>query len=58
MMRSLLILQSLLILGMRRAHWALQEFAPHVALLTLPGGYSIALTGLVHRHWPHHWGRT
>jgi hypothetical protein len=23
-----------------------------MALLTLPGGYLIALTGLVHRHWP------
>ncbi|MGC1524023.1 MAG: hypothetical protein WA803_20965 [Steroidobacteraceae bacterium] len=36
----------------RRARLALQEFAPHVALLALPGGYLIALTGLVHRHWP------
>jgi hypothetical protein len=31
---------------------ALQEFAPHMALLTLPGGYLIALTGWIHRHWP------
>jgi hypothetical protein len=30
----------------------LREIAPHIALLTLPGGYFIALTGLVHRHWP------
>jgi len=21
--------------------------------LTLPGGYLIALTGWIHRHWPH-----
>ena len=41
----------------RRAHLALQELAPHVALLTLPGGYLIALTGLVHRHWPFAGGR-
>jgi hypothetical protein len=32
---------------------ALQEFAPHMAVLMLPGGYLIALTGWVHRHWPH-----
>ena len=49
-------MESLLMLLIRRAHLALQEFAPHVALLTLPGGYIIALTGLVHRHWPHSWG--
>jgi hypothetical protein len=31
---------------------ALQEFAPHMAVLMLPGGYLIALTGWVHRRWP------
>ena len=36
----------------RNARLALQEFAPHMAVLTLPGGYLIALTGWVHRHWP------
>jgi hypothetical protein len=42
----------------RHARLALQEIAPHMALLTLPGGYFIALTGLVHRHWPVTWSRT
>ena len=51
-------MESLLMLLIRRVHLALQEFAPHVALLTLPGGYIIALTGLLHRHWPLAWGRT
>jgi hypothetical protein len=36
----------------RHTRLALQEFAPHMAVLTLPGGYLIALTGWVHRHWP------
>jgi hypothetical protein len=36
----------------QRTRLVLQELAPHVALLTLPGGYLIALSGLVHRHWP------
>jgi hypothetical protein len=36
----------------RRARLAIQEFGPSMALLTLPGGYLIALTGLIHRHWP------
>jgi hypothetical protein len=45
-------MDSLLILLVRRARLVLQELAPHIALLTLPGGYLIALTGLVHRHWP------
>jgi hypothetical protein len=36
----------------RHSRLALQEFAPHMAVLTLPGGYLIALTGWVHRHWP------
>jgi hypothetical protein len=45
-------MESLLMFLFRRTRLVLQEFAPHIALLTLPGGYLIALTGLVHRHWP------
>jgi hypothetical protein len=45
-------MESLLMLLIRRARLALQELAPHMALLTLPGGYIIALTGLVHRYLP------
>jgi hypothetical protein len=41
-----------LMLFIRHTRLALQEFAPHMAVLTLPGGYLIALTGWVHRHWP------
>jgi hypothetical protein len=36
---------------MRRTRLALQEFGPSMSVLTLPGGYLIALTGLIHRHW-------
>jgi hypothetical protein len=36
----------------RRARLALQEFGPSMEMLMLPGGYLIALTGLIHRHWP------
>jgi len=36
----------------RHSRLALQEFAPHMAVLTLPGGYLIALTGWVRRNWP------
>jgi hypothetical protein len=46
------MMESLLTLLFRRARLVLQEFAPHLMLLTLPGGYLIALSGLVHRHWP------
>ena len=45
-------MENLLMLLFRRARLVLQEVAPHLALLTLPGGYLLALTGLVHRHWP------
>jgi hypothetical protein len=45
-------MESLLLFVIRRARLALQELAPHMALLTLPGGYLIALSGLVHRYWP------
>ena len=41
-----------LMLLIRHTRLALQEFAPHMAVLMLPGGYLIALTGWVHRHWP------
>jgi hypothetical protein len=37
---------------LRRSRLALQELAPSMAVLMLPGGYLIALTGLIHRHWP------
>ncbi len=50
-------MENLFMLLMRRAHLALQELAPHLALLMLPGGYFIALTGLVRRHWPFGWAR-
>ena len=43
---------TLLMLLLRRTNLALQEFAPHMAVLMLPGGYLIALTGWVHRRWP------
>ena len=45
-------MESLPMFLFRRARLVLQEVAPHLALLTLPGGYLLALTGLVHRHWP------
>jgi hypothetical protein len=37
---------------LRRTRLALQEFGPSMAVLMLPGGYLIALTGLISRHWP------
>ena len=41
---------------LRRTRLALQEFGPSmtmlIAMLMLPGGYLIALTGWVSRHWP------
>jgi hypothetical protein len=46
------MMKSLLMFLIRRGSLVLQELAPHMALLTLPGGYLIALTGLVHRRWP------
>jgi hypothetical protein len=36
----------------RHTRLAVQEFAPHMAVLALPGGYLIALAGWIHRHWP------
>lgn len=36
-----------------RGRLTLQEFGPSMALLTLPGGYVVALTGWLYRHWPH-----
>ena len=45
-------MESFFMVLIRRTRLALQEFAPQIALLTLPGGYIIALTGWVHRHWP------
>ena len=37
---------------LQRSRLALQEFGPSMALLTLPGGYLIALTDWIHRRWP------
>ena len=37
---------------LRRTQFALQEFAPSIAVLTMPGGYLIALAGFIGRHWP------
>jgi hypothetical protein len=37
---------------LRRTQLALQEFGPSMALLMMPGGYLIVLTGLIYRHWP------
>jgi len=37
---------------LRRTRLALQEFGPSMALLMMPGGYLIALTGWMYRHWP------
>jgi hypothetical protein len=41
-----------LIFLLQRGRLALQEFGPSMALLMLPGGYLIALTGWIYRHWP------
>lgn len=37
---------------LRRTQLALQEFGPSMAVLMMPGGYLIALAGLIDRHWP------
>jgi hypothetical protein len=37
---------------LRRTRLAVQEFGPSMALLMMPGGYLIALTGWIFRHWP------
>jgi len=37
---------------LRSTRLALQEFGPLIAVLMLPGGYLIALAGLIDRHWP------
>lgn len=37
---------------LQRTVLALQELGPLITMLMLPGGYLIALTGLIHRHWP------
>ena len=39
---------------LRRTRLTFQEFGPSMALLMLPGGYVIALTGWLYRHWPLH----
>jgi hypothetical protein len=37
---------------LRRTRLALLEFGPSMAVLMLPGGCLIALTGWIYRHWP------
>ena len=37
---------------LQQGRLALQEFGPSMALLMLPGGYLIALTAWIYRHWP------
>jgi cytochrome bd-type quinol oxidase subunit 1 len=42
---------------LRRTRLAFQEFGPSMALLMMPGGYFIVLTGWIHRairRTPHH----
>jgi hypothetical protein len=45
-------MENILMLLIRRARLALQEFGPYMALLMLPGGYLIALTGWAYRRLP------
>jgi len=51
-------MQNLLMFLIRRTRLALQEFGPYMALLMLPGGYLIALSGWVQRRWPFNTQRT
>jgi hypothetical protein len=37
---------------LRRTRLVFQEFGPSMAVLMLPGGYLIAITGWIYRHWP------
>jgi len=37
---------------LQRTQLVLHEFAPSIAVLMMPGGYLIALAGLINRHWP------
>ena len=37
---------------LRHTRLAIQEFGPSMAMLMLPGGYLVALTGFIYRHWP------
>jgi hypothetical protein len=37
---------------LQRTQLALHEFGPSIAVLMMPGGYLIALAGLIDRHWP------
>jgi hypothetical protein len=37
----------------RRVRLVLQESGPSLETWMLPGGYLIALTGLIQRYWPH-----
>jgi hypothetical protein len=37
---------------LQRTQLVLHEFGPSIAVLMMPGGYLIALAGLINRHWP------
>jgi hypothetical protein len=37
---------------LRGTQLVLHEFGPSIAVLMMPGGYLIALAGLIGRHWP------
>ena len=37
---------------LQRTQLVLHEFGPSIAVLMMPGGYLIALAGLIDRHWP------
>ena len=38
---------------LQRTQLALHEFGASIDVLMMPGGYLIALAGLIDRHWPH-----
>jgi hypothetical protein len=37
---------------LRRTRLVLQELGPSMEMMMMPGGYLIALTGWIYRHWP------
>jgi hypothetical protein len=37
---------------LRRTRLVLQELGPSMELMMMPGGYLVALTGWIYRHWP------
>jgi hypothetical protein len=42
----------ILLLLIRHSRLVLQEIGPYMALLTLPGGYLIAIGAWIHSYWP------